>query len=245
MNRTHCQEQHPRTNFAPVSAMAGDSSPSSSNCCSELYSSKQTICPKLAIIVSLAKYSKKQNDCPFCQQHLTVIRCPHYLESFIQDRIQLVCISRKKTASRPTAVKPNCGAQHYTSLHVSDSRNSRPRLKKTYPDKQQDPTSTQTAENRLNTTAIHLKSSDNNSCQPPFNPSQFNATVSVDPEINQFPKTLLALLQVIPVSPLNGDNVFDTYALIDPGSTGTYVLDSISRSLNLETGHQVDLDVQF
>ena len=47
------------------------------------------------------------------------------------------------------------------------------------------------------------------------------------------------------MSLLNGDKVFDTYALIGPGSTGTYVLDSISRSLNLETGHQFDLDVQF
>ena len=47
------------------------------------------------------------------------------------------------------------------------------------------------------------------------------------------------------MSLLNGDKVFDTYALIDPGSTGTYVLDSISRSLDLETGQKFDLDVQF
>ena len=47
------------------------------------------------------------------------------------------------------------------------------------------------------------------------------------------------------MSLLNGDKVFDTYALIDPGSTGTYVLDSISHFLDLETGHQFDLGVQF
>ena len=47
------------------------------------------------------------------------------------------------------------------------------------------------------------------------------------------------------MSLLNGDKVSDTYALIDPGSTATYVLDSISHSLDLETGHQFDLDDQF
>ena len=122
-------------------------------------------------------------------------------------------------------------------------------MKKTFPTKPQPaPASTQAPENRPNATnaspAIQ-KSSHNNSRQHQFNPSQFNATASVDPENKQFPKTLLALLQVIPVSLLNGDKVFDTYALIDPGSTETYLLDSISRSLDLETGQQFDLDVQF
>ena len=123
-------------------------------------------------------------------------------------------------------------------------------MKKTFPNKPQPaPASSPAPGNRPNATnaapAIHQKSSHNNSRQHQFNPSQFNATASVDPENRQFPKTLFALLQVILVSLLNGDKVFDTYALIDPGSRGTYVLDSISHSLELETGHQFDLDVQF
>ena len=144
--------------------------------------------------------------------------------------------------------KLRCSAPHVPNN--SDSKNRRPNVRKTFPNKPQpDPASTQTPEKRPNATnaapAIHQKSSHNNSRQHQFNPSQFNATASVDPENKQFPKTLFALLQVIPGSLLNGDKVFDTYALIDPGSTGTYVLDSISHSLDLETGHQFDLDVQF
>ena len=204
---------------------------------------------------------KKQNECPLCHQHHSITRCPQYLESSIQDRIHHVqslhlcfnCLGqshlKKDCPSSNRCFKPNCGALHHTSLHNSDSENKRPNVKKTFPNKPQPaPASTQAPENRPNATnaspAIQ-KSSHNNSRHHQFNPSQFNATASVDPEKKQFPKTLFALLQVIPVSLLNGDKVFDTYALIDPGSTGTYVLDSISRFLDLETGQQFDLDVQF
>ena len=64
-------------------------------------------------------------------------------------------------------------------------------------------------------------------------------------ENKQFPEKRVALLQVISVSLLNGNKVFDSYALIDPGSTGTYVLDSNRRSLNSEAGHKINLGVQF
>ena len=49
----------------------------------------------------------------------------------------------------------------------------------------------------------------------------------------------------MPVSVINGDKIHDTYALIDPGSTSTYVLDVIARYFNLKTGEPFDLDVQF
>ena len=205
---------------------------------------------------------KKQNECPLCHQHLSITRCPQYLDSSIQDRIQHVqrlhlyfnCLGqshlKKDCPSSNRCFKPNCGALHHTSLHTSDSENRRPNVKKTFPNKPKPvPASTQAPENRPNASnaapAIHQKSSHNNSRQHQFKPSQFNATTSVDPENKQFPKTLFALLQVIPVSLLNRDKDLDTYALIDSGSTGTYVLDSISHSLDLETGHHFDLDVQF
>ena len=154
----------------------------------------------------------------------------------------------KDCPSSKRCFKPNCGDLHHTSLQLSDSGNSRPNVKKT----SRQTTSSDIHANcrkQPNTTnatpAIHLKSSLNNFRQPPLNTSQLKTTATVDPENNQFPKKLLPLLQVIPVSLFNGDKDFDTYALIDPGSTGTYELNSISRSLNLETGHQFDLDVQF
>ena len=39
--------------------------------------------------------------------------------------------------------------------------------------------------------------------------------------------------------------MFDTYTLIDPGSTGTYIVDHISSFLSLKTGKEYKLDVQF
>ena len=52
-------------------------------------------------------------------------------------------------------------------------------------------------------------------------------------------------IQIVPVSVINDDKVFDTYALIDPGSTGTYILDHITKTLNLKTSETFDLDLQF
>ena len=69
---------------------------------------------------------------------------------------------------------------------------------------------------------------------------QFNAAA-----IDKFPKDLFSVLQCIPVSIINGDKTFDTYALLDPGSTGTYIVDHISSFLSLKTGKEYKLDVQF
>ena len=157
----------------------------------------------------------------------------------------------KKTAPRPTA------ASNPTAV-LCTTRPSTPLIPKTDAPNEKD-----LSEQTTSCSSIHEssrkpprrhkcspsnspKSSHNNSSQHQFNPSQFNDTArSVDPENKEFPRTLFALLQIIPVSLFNGDKVFDTYALLDPGSTGTYVLDSISHPLDLETGHQLDLDVQY
>ena len=78
----------------------------------------------------------------------------------------------------------------------------------------------------------------------PTRPSQFNATAS-NRSFEKFPKDLFSVLQIVPVSVINDDKVFDTYALIDPESTGTYILDHITKTLDLKTSEIFDLDVQF
>ena len=78
----------------------------------------------------------------------------------------------------------------------------------------------------------------------PTDPSQFNAN-ALNRSFETFSKDLSSVIQIVPVSVINDDKVFDTYALIDPGSTDTYILDHITKTLNLETGENFDLDVQF
>ena len=80
--------------------------------------------------------------------------------------------------------------------------------------------------------------------EPPTRPSQFNAT-ALNRKTEKFPKNLFSVLQIVHVSVINDGKVFDTYALIDPGSTGTYILDHITKTLNLKTSETFDLDVQF
>ena len=52
-------------------------------------------------------------------------------------------------------------------------------------------------------------------------------------------------LQLIPVSFLKGNKAFDTYALIDPGTQYSFVLDAISEHLELPCESQQSLPLQF
>ena len=56
--------------------------------------------------------------------------------------------------------------------------------------------------------------------------------------IDKFPTDFFSVLQIIPVSIFNGDKTFNTYALIDPGSTGTYIVYHIASFLSLKTGKE-------
>ena len=56
---------------------------------------------------------------------------------------------------------------------------------------------------------------------------------------------MFLVLQIVPVSVINDGKIFDTYALIDSGSTGTYVLGHITKALNLKPSENFDSDVQF
>ena len=66
--------------------------------------------------------------------------------------------------------------------------------------------------------------------------------------INQSPhasKNWYEQLQIIPISFLKGNKAFDTYALIDPGSQCSFVLDAISEYLELPSESQQSVPLQF
>ena len=52
-------------------------------------------------------------------------------------------------------------------------------------------------------------------------------------------------MQLIPVSFLKGDKAFDTYALIDPGSQFSFVLNAIAKFLELPRETQRSVPLQF
>ena len=52
-------------------------------------------------------------------------------------------------------------------------------------------------------------------------------------------------LQIIPVSFVNGSKVFDTYALIDPGSQFTFLLDKVTSFLELPCEAQASTTLQY
>ena len=64
-------------------------------------------------------------------------------------------------------------------------------------------------------------------------------------QISSTPKDWFEQLQLLPVSFIKEDKVFDTYALIDPGSQFTFLLDAVSDYLELPREYQSSTTVQY
>ncbi|XP_075247137.1 uncharacterized protein LOC142340448 [Convolutriloba macropyga] len=71
-----------------------------------------------------------------------------------------------------------------------------------------------------------------------------NQSFSVN-HLQSTPKEWFEQLQLIPVSFLNGKKAFDTYALIDPGSQFTFILDKITEFLALPCEDQKATTLQY
>ena len=77
-----------------------------------------------------------------------------------------------------------------------------------------------------------------------LNGSATNQSFSIN-QCSETPKKWYEQLQLIPVSLLKGDKAFDTYALIDPGSQFSFVLDAIAEFLMLPRETQQSVPLQF
>ena len=71
-----------------------------------------------------------------------------------------------------------------------------------------------------------------------------NQSFSIN-QCSEIPKKWYEQLQLIPVSLLKGDKAFDTYALIDPGSHFSFVVDAIAEFLKLRRETQQSVPLQF
>ena len=77
-----------------------------------------------------------------------------------------------------------------------------------------------------------------------LNGNAINQSFSIK-QCSETPKNWYEQLQLIPVSFLKGDKAFDTYALIDPGSQFSFLLDAISKFLELPRATQQSVPLQF
>ena len=77
-----------------------------------------------------------------------------------------------------------------------------------------------------------------------LNGNSINQSFSIN-QCSEAPKNWYEQLQLIPVSFLKGDKAFDTYALIDPGSQFSFVLNAIAEFRELPRGSQQSVPLQF
>ena len=77
-----------------------------------------------------------------------------------------------------------------------------------------------------------------------LNGNAINQSFSIN-QCSETPKNWYEQLQLIPVSFLKGDKAFDTYALIDPGSQFSFVLDAIAEFRELPRETQQSVPLQF
>ena len=205
---------------------------------------------------------KKQRSCPLCNQFHFIAACPHYREASTSDKLALVrkhqlcfnclcCIHQKNECpSRNHCFVPGCSAMHHTSLHPVDK--TAPRSSPTVRSADTSiPSSNRNSDtSRLSThTQKHQPSRNlpNSRRSQQLNRTKsphFNAT-AMNNDKSKLPTNLLSVLQIIPVLIINGKRIVDTYALIDPGSTGTYIVETIAKSIDLKTDRKFNMNVQF
>ena len=116
------------------------------------------------------------------------------------------CLSKNRCS------KNDCSALHHTTLHEA--------FNQPHARSQPDQESIRDTSNAARGTEVkRQRPTRSPPTDAPTRPSQFNAT-ALNRSFEKFPKDLFSVLQIVPVSVINDDKVFDTY-LIDPGSTGT------------------------
>ena len=132
--------------------------------------------------------------------------------------------------------EPNRGVSHHTSLHTQLRKAFAMSTKKI-----SRLTKSQFLANPIYKITTTMPERQHNFNAPGIKNTPDNLSLPPD----KFPRDLFSVPQIIPVSIINGDRTFHTYALIDPGSTGTYIVEHISSFLSLATGKEYKLDVQF
>ena len=192
---------------------------------------------------------KHPPSCPFCSLAHYASICSKYREATLKQRFNFVknhnlCLNclgkdhmKSSCPSKNRCSKHDCSELHHTTLHEAFNQ---PHAR-SQPDQE---LSRNTSNATRGTDLNRQRPIRSPPTDPPTRPSQFNAT-ALNRKTEKFPKDLLSVLQIVPVSVINDDKIFDTYALIDPGSSGTYILDHITKTLNLKTSESFDLDVQF
>ena len=192
---------------------------------------------------------KHPPSCPFCNLEHYASSCPKYRDATPKQRFNFVrnhnfCLNclgkdhmKSSCPSKNRCSKHDCSELHHTTLHEAFNQ---PHTR-SQPDQE---SNWNTSNATRGTEPNRQRPIRSPPTDPPTRPSQFNAT-ALNRKTEKFPEDLFSVLQIVPVSVINDGKVFDTYALIDPGSTGTYILDHITKILNLKTSETFDLDVQF
>ena len=211
---------------------------------------------------SFPKSLHANRSCEKCKSNHSLAVCPEYQLCPPSERCSIVSknslctkfLSNKhhKQTCLSTKRCQECSGFHHTTLHDPAKQIKRPTAAFSTENAQKHqptaPSNSKTAvENTINNS--QTKSLPNKNSNSRYGQS-FNGQNQTNPQrrnlngnstnqsfsINQSPdapKNWYEQLQLIPVSFLKGNKAFDTYALIDPGSQCSIVLDAISEYLEL------------
>ena len=157
-----------------------------------------------------------------------------------------------------------CSGFHHTSLHDPAKQTKRPKAafssvvvsgsnptaSSSSKDSSQNPKTSSQQKSQTNRTPnsrygqTFNNPSHQNVQQRNLNGNAINQSLSIN-KCSETPKNWYEQLQLIGVSFLKGDKAFDTYALIDPGSQFSFVLEAIAEFLELPRETQQSVPLQF
>ena len=215
-----------------------------------------------------------KRTCEKCKQEHSIATCPEYQFCSPGDRYNLVsqsnlctnCLSNKHNKQSCPSQKrcQVCSGFHHTTLHDPAKQikrptaafstevvsGSNPTASSSSNDSSQNPNTSSQQKSRTNKApnSRYGQTFNNKSHQNVQRRNLIGNAINQSLSINQCsetPKNWYEQLQLIPVSFLKGDKAFDTYALIDPGSQFSFVLDAIAEFLELPCETQQSVPLQF
>ena len=228
--------------------------------------------PSAPLFPPLNNANQPKRSCKKCRGNHILATCPDYQKCSPSQRFDIVsksnicsnCLSNKHKKQNCPSTKrcQTCSGYHHTTLHdpakiikrppaafaTSNSTGTNVTNQENQPVKQQcEPGSNNNASVPSKSQKSRYRQSFANKNQNQFqhaNLNNANQNFSLN-HLQSTPKEWFEQLQLISVSFLNGKRAFDTYALIDPGSQFTFILDKITEFLALPCEDQEATTLQY
>ena len=231
---------------------------------SQITTSNRELSSSVTVSNNAKANGKQQNNrhCPHFNNNHFLATCSDYQRQSPRDRYKIViknklctnCLSNNHLRQNCSSQKncQSCNGRHHSTLHEPSKQVKRPPAAFSTGSAPFSPTQhssnevppSQNKQQQCRYGQFFGKTKEPNTQRSNLDSPSNNQSFCVNKTLSP-PRDWLEQLQLMPVSFVNGNKAFDTYALIDHGSQFTFLLDTITNFLALPCEAQTSTTPQY